>query len=484
MGVPTITLVQVTLGAGGELHGGAITAATMQWTGGVVWTDLTVSDLAISGSAVKRFHNPNLMTMHTLTIQHHVVISGERLVNDGELVLNGSLLAAQELGDAVATIEGNTPASKITNNDTLGAGPGATLDITNSAVDNAAGAKIGPGTVRFTYSAVHLHAGSDVSGSVEIGYHTAMTANGTVHLHKGAVLTQQSTVSGAATFTGAGRYEWLDGTIFGRLAFGPDLDLRVDDMATGIPVGKAVRPLNGAGGRLTINGAARVESTKPITLYSSTGQISAIVNHGKINWLKGDTGYSGKPAVLINTGTLHARPGSGNVLTFGGAAVTNSGVVTLDSGALAVTGPSFVQTAGSITLLGRTLKSTPVIALHGGTVHGPGRVNGGVSNSAGTLDLRTRGEFAIAGRYTQGNHGTAVIRVAGSTASTRDRIAVGGALTLHGTLKLVRIGTSAVASYAMLTGASRTGTFDTVSGLSHFPGRHVRYTSTSARLAQ
>src|SRR5699024_8959020 len=143
---------------------------------------------------------------------------------------------------------------------------------------------------------------------------------------------------------------------------------------------------------------------------------------------------------------------------------------TVDSGTLAVTGPSFVQTAGSITLLGRTLKSTPVFALHGGTVHGPGRVNGAVTNSGGTLDLLTRGEFTIAGRYTQGSHGTAVIKVAGSTPSTRDTIAASGALTLHGSLKLVRVGGSAVAGYAMLTGASRTGTFDTVSGLSAFPG--------------
>ena len=65
-----------------------------------------------------------------------------------------------------------------------------------------------------------------------------------------------------------------------------------------------------------------------------------------------------------------------------------------------------------------------------------------------------RGEFAITGRYTQSSHGEAMIKVAGSTPSTRDTITVDGALTLHGTLTLVRVGSSPVAGYPMLTGAS------------------------------
>jgi hypothetical protein len=484
MGAPTVTLADATLGAGGELHGGAITTATMEWTGGVVWTDLTVNDLTISGSSLKRLHNPSQTTVRTLTIQHEAVISGENLVYDGELVVNGSLLATTEPGDAAVSIEGNTPSSKITNNGTIGAGAGSTLYITESTVDNHAGAQIGPGKVRLTYSTVHLHTVTDVFGSIDLGYSTTMTATGVVSVHNGAVLTQRSTVSGTATFGGAGRYAWLDGTIFGRLAFGADLDLLVGDMTSGIPAGKALRPLNGVGGRLTINGNATIDSTKPITLYSSTGQIASIVNNGHTTWIHGDTGNTGLPGKLQNTGVLHSKAGTGNVLTWGGVAVTNSGGIVLDSGTLAVTGPSFVQTAGTMALFGRTLTSSADIALHGGTFRGPGKVDAAVSNTGATVQLQTHGTLAITGRYTQGSHGEAVIKVAGSTPASRDAINAGGALTLHGTLTLVRVGTSAIAGYAMFTGASRTGTFDTVSGLAHFPGFHVGYTSTSARLAQ
>lgn len=330
---------------------------------------------------------------------------------------------------------------------------------------------------------------SELRGGTISGVELVLAGNTTVHasnsvtIAPGAVLrqTEGSDVVGTATFGGGGEYRWSDGTITGRLTYGPSLTLAIDDSDDpGSP--KRLYPGPSSGGRIDIRGPSVLASTLPVIVTSTSSKVSEVVNHGTMTWSSGVLDYAGVAGSLVNDGVLCVQAGAARTVS-SRLAVSNSGTVRIVSGTLAAQGPGYVQTAGSTSLDGNTLTSTSPVTIGGGQLRGPGRIKGSLLNAGGSTTFTRRGLLAVTGGYTQRGAGSTHLVVSGSTDAGRDRITAGGALILKGALALIRKGGATVAGYSMLVGSARTGTFSRVSGLGGFPaGSHVAYTRNSARL--
>jgi hypothetical protein len=134
-------------------------------------------------------------------------------------------------------------------------------------------------------------------------------------------------------------------------------------------------------------------------------------------------------------------------------------------------GMSYTQQAGgSLALQGGTLSATGLVALQGGSLLGQGTVNANVQ-SAGHVrpgTASTPGTLTVNGSYTQTAAGSLDVKIGGTGTGLFDQPQVTGAATLDGGLNVSTIngflpGTGD--SFAVLTGASRSGQFATATGL-------------------
>ena len=125
------------------------------------------------------------------------------------------------------------------------------------------------------------------------------------------------------------------------------------------------------------------------------------------------------------------------------------------------------STGGSTTLLGGTLGAAPsaTVAINGGTMSGPGTIDGSRTNS-GALDLGSApGILSILGNYTQSAGGMLSLRLAARSAGTQfDQLNVTGSAALDGTLEVCLtngFAPAAAETFAVLNFASSTGRFAT-----------------------
>jgi hypothetical protein len=107
-------------------------------------------------------------------------------------------------------------------------------------------------------------------------------------------------------------------------------------------------------------------------------------------------------------------------------------------------------------------------------------VHGSIENTGGTVDTASGdvGQITVVGNYTQRAGGHLKLKVKNTGADGFDRLVATGPLSLAGSLALSRLGSTALsrATLVILSGSSRLGTFDSVSGLSSLgPGWHVAY---------
>jgi hypothetical protein len=115
-------------------------------------------------------------------------------------------------------------------------------------------------------------------------------------------------------------------------------------------------------------------------------------------------------------------------------------------------------------------------------------VDGDIMNTGGIVDMGTGaiGRIVVGQGYTQGAGGRLKLRIRDTASPTGfDRLVASGALSLAGTLILAKSGTGSLAArtVTLVSGASRTGRFGTVSGLSTLgTGWHVRYGPTSMKI--
>ena len=175
---------------------------------------------------------------------------------------------------------------------------------------------------------------------------------------------------------------------------------------------------------------------------------------------------------------------------------SNAGAVVV--GALdAFAATQYVQTGGSTTLQKGTLgsASSATINIQGGTLSGPGTVNGSLTNS-GEVDLGSSpGTLIIDGNYSQTAAGTLSLNVGGTTAGSQfDQITIFGSAAFDGTLAVHvtnGFGPSLPQSFTVITanggssGAFAVANLPSIDGhvafaVQNLPGPHANLTLLAA----
>jgi outer membrane autotransporter protein len=191
-------------------------------------------------------------------------------------------------------------------------------------------------------------------------------------------------------------------------------------------------------------------------------------------------------AATINSGaTPSAFTASGVISGAGSVSKTGTGILNL-TGASTYTGATTVA-AGTLNVTGSVVSAVTVNS--GATLNGTGTVgalnvlaggsvNPGAPGTTNTANLTVTGAATLGGTYT-----------ANVAVAANDRITAGGALALGGTLAVAPVVpggfTQFNAVYTVASGATRTGTFATTTGLDQFGiafNPVVEYTATQANI--
>jgi hypothetical protein len=239
----------------------------------------------------------------------------------------------------------------------------------------------------------------------------------------------------------------------------------------------------GSGSTLTIGSGITIHGERG----GAVGVLGAVVNQGTISAAVNSRVIDVTGSSVTNEGTIEALNGGG--ILFGIGPFTNTGDVTVGTGSTArVLSGTYLQTAGETSLAGGTLWADTV-SLQGGVLSGFGAVRGTVSVSlinAALLDLGApTGTLQVNGTYQQTAAGVLNVGLGGTAAGQSDRLQITGAATLGGTLNVTLVGgfLPAVGStFEILTFASRTSDFATVTGLSLPNGNTFQYSPEATRV--
>ena len=165
---------------------------------------------------------------------------------------------------------------------------------------------------------------------------------------------------------------------------------------------------------------------------------------------------------LKNSGNF-VKTGTGTTTSISPTSFTNSGLLSIQGGVLALT--PFVQTAsGIIDLAGGNLSAT-ALTFAAGRVTGAGTITANVTNSGAVFSPNSTGTctLAITGSYTQQASGSLEFDLDGNAASGAfDKLTVSGAATLNGAVSLRNSTALTNEVFPLVTYASRTGTFPTI----------------------
>jgi hypothetical protein len=239
----------------------------------------------------------------------------------------------------------------------------------------------------------------------------------------------------------------------------------------------------GSGSTLTIGSGITIHGPRG----GSVGVLGAVANQGTISAAVSGREITVSGSSVTNVGTIEALNG-GRILLAGGQ-FTNTGDVTVGAGSTArVLSGTYLQTAGETSLAGGTLWADTV-SLQGGVLSGFGTVRGTVSVSlinAALLDLGApTGTLQVNGTYQQTAAGVLNVGLGGTAAGQFDRLQITGAATLGGTLNVALVGAFLPAvgnTFEILTFASRTSDFATVTGLSLPNGNTLQYSPEATRV--
>ena len=344
------------------------------------------------------------------------------------------------------------------------------------------------------------------AGTYGLASGAQMSGAGTVRVH-GGVLSVASGATLAPT-------DLRDDS--GQLDLAADVTAGTLTMAGGSRTGAAKLTVNGAttisGG--SFDGAATTELKGNTNL---AGDFQLTTGHTlklgpTTTWSSGQIGFGGSSdAVLLNPGTLTVagdltadnttccsagiirNTGTFNRTTSAGTLtldvhVENSGTFNLQTGTLSDPTFAYTQTAGTTTLSSGTTLAATDTSVQGGTLKGTGTVDGPLTNSGGTVAPgASPGTLTVTGDYTQGAGGTLEEEITGTATSAFDRLLVGGAATLDGTLAIQSpsFTPASTDTFKIISGASsRSGTFAQVTGASAGAGTYTpQYESDGVTLA-
>ncbi|HEY9285660.1 MAG TPA: Calx-beta domain-containing protein, partial [Pyrinomonadaceae bacterium] len=256
----------------------------------------------------------------------------------------------------------------------------------------------------------------------------------------------------------------------------------------GVPAGGT---FNLTGGTLAPGGTTSIPAAATLNLGGAQPTIARTVNNaGTANYaptggmvLSGATFNNQSGAAFnVQSDTVLSQAGagatfnnSGSLLKGAGAgaaefrlAFTNAGAVTASAGTLHFSIGNYTQTAGETVLSGGGVQTTGLLDVQGGSLRGAGQITGNVRNAAAVRPGSSPGCMIVSGNYEQTAAATLDIEIGGATACTQyDRLQVTGAATLAGTLAATLINgftPAAAEQFQVVTFASRTGQFSTVTG--------------------
>jgi fibronectin-binding autotransporter adhesin len=448
----------VQLGGTATLSGGGV----LDWTGGTIEGNLTIAHgmtVHVSGPHTgngKRFLSgqDGVSSLAASTLVNHGAVT----VDQGATVLTGNQARLVNAADGTLTLAPGTQfgtisccnsPSRIVNNGRLVVPSGVTTApvLLSGVAYQASGGStsVARGRVLRVSLAPSSLTATSITGGGALAVDAPTAAGGTIGLGAGTVLALQpgGSVDGTATIGGSGSLSWTGGALSGRLTVTTTGGVSVSG-----PDIKYVR--NIGGGRtpsaVTIRSRTAVAAgTKTkhdrIDLGSSTLALASTTSVA--NFV--DLAYGS----LVNTGSLTIAAGTGGLAERAGSGpFTNRGSVAVRSGTFRVDG-GYTQTAGTTDVAAgahlNMLYVSRALGLAGGTFTGSGTVGAGVSNTGGVVRPggTTTGTLHVSGAYAQGAKGTLVLDFA---ARTRDLLAVGGAVTLHGTLSARNLGSYRPAS--------------------------------------
>ena len=353
---------------------------------------------------------------------------------------------------------------------------------------------------------------TQVSGSLEV--QSEMDVDGTLRALAGGTLTQFGTVAAPQTSSGVfnaqgtgvlrlsnvimGATSSATGT--GTIAFanGPSQVVSGAGYAAGVTSIEGGGDLqfddDGTTGALRMTQFGRRGGTGTLTVGNGSSLLSAAAFRDP-----GVTVFGAGSHVVVDDSVFFDSPAGGHTLRLNGATTWSAGAFQLqdagvveNAGTLDITGDVDVElfdssgvqgprelrtTGGSLTIAsGQTLFAAAPLRLLGGVLGGGGAVNGSVENTGGVVAPGSSpGTLTVTGDYTQGAGGTLRAEIG----PQYDRLVVGGAAALDGTLQIVNeagFEPQFADTFRIVDAGTRSGTFATVSGAQGTPDR--RYAPT------
>jgi outer membrane autotransporter protein len=346
----------------------------------------------------------------TLTIASANTYTGGTIINAGTVQLGD--------GGTVGSITGN-----VIDNGTLAFDRSDTVTFSGGISGTGGVVQSGTGTTILTGNNAYSGGTTVDAGTLQAGSATgfspnsAFTVNATLDLHG-----FNSTIG---SLSGAGNV--LNNGTTATLTVGED---NTNTTYSGVlQNGTGVLALTKIGtGTFTLTGTNTY--TGGTTISAGTLQLG---NGGTAGSIAGD---------VVDNGTLAFN--RSDSVTFGGVISGTGDVVKLGTGTLILpntntyTGNTLIN-SGTLIVNG-SIASGQTLINSGGSLGGHGTIGGNLVNAGTVAQINSPGTLTVLGNYTQSSSGILRIGVGGLAAGQSDLLAVGGHVTLGGTLQLVSLG--------------------------------------------
>jgi hypothetical protein len=269
------------------------------------------------------------------------------------------------------------------------------------------------------------------------------------------------TVAAGKSLTVTGLLDWSAGMITrdGRVIIAPggvaNLTTASGKFLDGVFENRGTTNYPGAGflfGRDTGNLPARIEN--------AAGGTWIVDGEGDFSQNQGSATYR-----IDNAGTFIKRGAGTTTVVNNPVAFVNTGTVQLIEGTMSLQGVFTQTTVGATTNLAGGSLSATTLTFAAGRVTGVGTITANVTNSGAVFSPGETGTrtIGITGSYTQQAGGSLEFDLGGNAASGAfDKLTVSGTATLNGTVVLRNSVVLAGEVFPLVTYASRSGTFPTI----------------------